>query len=263
MKTHRNIVTTAILPMAVVFLAAVLSGCATSRHVRDIRADIQRVEQQGLVTQQKVARLDSLYAARATEDSRMRAEMATTIKDLQDLVQQLLQSNSDLMTRVDQLAVQTPRVYQRDLQSSPGAQSSQQPTVGAPGATTEPGVDCSNSYDEAFLQVRRGEYEAAIAGFRAFIEKCPRHESVSNAYYWIGESYYSMEKYADAIKEFEHLIKEYQSSPNLCRALYKMGRSYQEMGRKDKATEAFKRVVDECPETLEQEQAKEQLKVLK
>ena len=115
-------------------------------------------------------------------------------------------------------------------------------------------------YDEAFILVRRGEYEQAIAAFEGFLAQCESHGSAENAYYWIGECYYSMGKFVEAVEQFTTLAEKFKSSVNLGRALYKLGRSQQELGKNADARKSFERVVDEFPETLEAEQAKERLK---
>ncbi len=124
-------------------------------------------------------------------------------------------------------------------------------------------VDCDRTYDEAFILVRRTEYDKAIEGFREFLQQCEKHDLVENAYYWIGECYYSLEKYDEAVTEFEYLIDHYRSSVNTSRALYKLGRSKQELGKKSEAQKIFQQLIDDYPGTLEAEQAKERLKDLK
>ncbi|MFH1688157.1 MAG: tol-pal system protein YbgF [bacterium] len=259
MLTSRNYMYTAILTMAVLFVGLLVGGCATSRHVRDIRADISRLESQSTHTQEMVARTDSVIAAGAQENSRMRADVNSTLSELRDEIAQLVESNEQLMAKIQQIESQPTKVI---LKPSPGASTEieEQPRTDV---TDSPGVDCTEIYDESFLDVRQGEYEAAIEGFRKFLASCPKHDFAENAYYWIGECYYSMEKYQDAVTELEFLIKTYQASPNIGRAIFKLARSYQELDRKDKACELFKRLVDDHDGTLESEQAKEQLKMLK
>ncbi|MEE8576053.1 MAG: tol-pal system protein YbgF, partial [candidate division Zixibacteria bacterium] len=126
-----------------------------------------------------------------------------------------------------------------------------------------PAIDCSFTYDEAFILVRRGDYEKAIEGFQNFLTHCQKHENAENAHYWIGECYYSLEKYVDASAEFEYLLENYKSSVNASRALYKLARSKQELGKTSEAKQMFQKLFDDYPETLEGSQAKERLKDLK
>ena len=258
MLTQRNYMYTAIFAMVVLSLGLLVGGCATSRHVRDIRTDISRLEAQNADTQNLVARTDSTITAGAEANSRMRADVSTSLSELRDEIDKLLESNEQLMAKIQQMESRPTKVIIRDTVGD-STVIDPRPKVD----TNPPGVDCTEIYDESFLKVRRGEYEGAIEGFRSFLAECPDHDVAENAYYWIGECYYSMEKYQDAVTDLEYLIENYQASPNIGRAVFKLARSYQELDRKDKACELFQRLVDDHSGTLESEQAKEQLKIMK
>jgi tol-pal system protein YbgF len=249
--------------MAVVFLGILFNACVTPRHIDEVKAQIRDVESQNRELRTMVARMDSITVQSADADNRLRNEITFSMDEIQQQMSALLENYNDLMQKLEQLGQDKNVVHV--LKSSDGAQT---PT-GTPAETTpaqaaeKPAIDCDFTYDEAFILVRRGEYEAAIQGFGKFLEACPRHESAENAYYWIGESYYAIEKYPDAVVQFEKLINDYKTSPNIGRALYKLARSKQELGKKDEARTIFQRLIDEFPETLEAQQARERLKDLK
>jgi tol-pal system protein YbgF len=110
--------------------------------------------------------------------------------------------------------------------------------------------------------MRQGEWDKAVEGYQEFLRYCPNHEKVESALYWSGESYYSLEKYAEAIEQFEKLTEEFKGSNLLSAALYKMARSHQELGQKDQARSIYQRLTKEFEGTLEAQQAKERLKDL-
>ena len=255
MPVKKTSLVIAILTVAIMALEFMLSGCCTPRMIDEVKVQINDVETQNQQTQEMVVRIDSVMSAEAQASKQLRNEMSLTVDELQRQISTLLENYNDLMQRIEKLN-QQPRV-QGVIKSSPGVQSES--------ATTETTLspDCENTYDEAFILVRRGEYETAIEGFRTFLDQCKNHELVENAYYWVGECYYSLEKYDQAITEFEYLIDNYKSSINASRALYKLGRSKQELGQKDQAIRMFQRLVDDYPGTLEAEQAKERLKDLR
>ena len=261
MQARRKVVVTAILPMAVLYSAMWLSGCATSRQIDELKAQIRNVESQNRQTQQMAAQIDSVIIEDTEADKRLRNEISVAIDELQRQIATLLENYNDLMQRIEELAQKQNIVSH--LKSSPGADVYQPVPPGSTQVTEPPPIDCGNTYDEAFLLVRRGEYEKAIETFREFLKYCEKHELVENAYYWIGECYYSLEKYDQAIAEFKYLIDNYRSSVNISRGLYKLGRSKNELGEKDQAKKIFQQLIDDYPGTLEAEQAKEQLKDLK
>lgn len=261
MRARRKTVVAAILPMAVLYACMWLSGCATSRQIDELKAQIRNVESQNRQTQQMVAQIDTLIAEDTEANKRLRNEISVTIDELQRQIETLLENYNDLMQRIEELRLGESVVG--TLKSSQGAQAYQPVLPDSTQVTEPPAIDCGSTYDESFILVRRGEYEKAIEGFREFLKYCEKHELVENAYYWIGECYYSLEKYDQAIAEFEYLIDNYRSSVNVSRALYKLGRSKQELGKKDEAKKIFRQLIDDHPGTLEAEQAKERLKDLK
>jgi len=258
MLTRNKNLITSILPVAVLYISSMLFGCATPRMIDELKAQVQEVESQGRQTQQMVSRIDSVIIESAEADKRLRNDMSITIDNLQQQIAVLLENYNDLMQRIERLGRQ--QTFQGSIKSSPGAQEEQPAGVQV---EEQPSIDCNTTYDEAFILVRRGEYEKAIEKFQEFLQLCEKHELVENAYYWIGECYYSLEKYDQATERFEYLVKNYKSSVNTSRALYKLGRSKQELGIKDEAKKIFRQLIDDYPGTLEAEQAQERLKDIK
>ncbi|MFH1372670.1 MAG: tol-pal system protein YbgF [bacterium] len=256
MSANKKALLTAVLSMAVLYLVQMLSGCCTPRMINEIKAQVQQVEMQNRQTQQAVAHIDSVLTEDTEANKQLRNEMSVTIQDLQQRIETLLENYSDLMQRIEKFGQQqsAPAV----IRSSPGVRQE-------PGQPVEESVsvDCDKKYDDAFILVRRGEYDQAIEGFREFLSLCEKHDLVENAFYWVGECYYSLEKYDQAVTEFQYLITNYKSSVNASRALYKLGRSQQELGKKSEAIRIFQQLVDDHPGTLEAEQARERLKDLK
>lgn len=251
--SHGLTLSTAIFVMAVLFLGGLLGGCATSRHVRELQAEINNLERKQEETQRMVARMDSVVATGVEENNRLRAEMSSIVQSLQQQLAQVLESNQQLMALVNQLQAE-PRVI---VKSSPGAAKDEPPAK-----TQQPGFDCTAAYDSAFILVLRGEYASAAEGFEAFLEGCPDHENVANAQYWLGESYWAREEYGRAIEEFLVVVENFPGSPNLARSLYKLGRSYEELGQTEKAKETYQRILDEFPNTPESDGARNQLQAL-
>ena len=244
---------TAVALTAVAFVAIVLTGCVTPRHIDEIKADIADVEAQTLETQRMVANIETTVASEAEASGRLRADMSMTVSQLSQQIHVLLENYNDLMEQLRQIQ-QKPQTI-RVLKGSDGV-STQQPAM-------EPSFDCDQAYDQGFLKVFRKEYDQGIADLKTFIEKCPQHGSVENAYYWIGESYYALEKYPEAIEQLELLVNNFKSSPKLGRALYKLARCKEEMNQKSEAIKLYQQIVDDYSETLEASQAQDRIKELK
>jgi len=251
LKTMTAVVATAVI------LIGLIGGCCTKRDVDAINTRLGMVESQTRETRDMITRMDSLLTATTTSNQQLQNDVRLSSDALAQQLAQLLENYNDLTTRIERLNQQPVRV---SPSSSPGAQT--QP-AGQPPAGAGQSKDCLDTYDAAFTQVRRGEYEAAITGFRKFLADCSTHADVQNAYYWIGECFYLQEKYTEAIAEYEQLLKNYPDAPNVRGAIYKLGRCKQELGKTAEAKTQFQRLVKDYAGTLEADQAAERLKDLK
>ncbi|HOD66870.1 MAG TPA: tol-pal system protein YbgF [candidate division Zixibacteria bacterium] len=254
----------AVLATAAAALGIALTGCVTPQRIDRLEEQIKVTQRQNIDTQNMLRNIDTTVAGEAADNRRLRADLSVTIDQLQMQIDQLQQNYSDLLQRIDELYNLLEAKGQ--LRSSSGAVTPPGPLPGTapatPPAAATPDAECGTMYDDAFVLVRRAEHEQAIQAFQAFLTACPSHELAENAYYWIGESYYSLGKYPEAIAQLELLLKTFKASPNTSRALFKLGRSQEELGKKKEARQTFQRLVDDHPGTLEAEQAKERLKNL-
>jgi len=250
----KNITAAVLLTAAV----TVFSGCAMKRDVIRVEEKVIQLRSENRDTRRIVTRLDSLLSAETEESVRLRAEIRSSIGDLLEQFRMMQANLNDLQDKVNYMS-----------QSGTGRMIALAPTDTSAAADTTaaeqimPGINCQELYDESFINIRRGQYEEAIKGFTDYLEYCGTQELADNARFWIGEAYYSMEKYKEAIREFEQLNTDFSASEKRPGALYKMARSYEELGQKNDAITTFQKLVDEYPGTLEAEQAKEKLNELK
>jgi tol-pal system protein YbgF len=250
----KNHVITAISLMAVIFFALMISGCATYKQAEGIQDRINALETQTRQINQRMSAVDSTAAAVAAANTRLQADFRTTSDQQTQQLESIREVLNDLLSRVDRL-LQQPSVIKLPPASSPGAGQTAGPS---PSQATL--AACTDAYDNAFTLVRRGDYAEAVTGFQKFIADCPQHENVSNAYYWIGESYYSQEQYAKAIEQYDQLLAKFPGSTNTGRTLYKLARCKQELGKGAEAKTLYEKLVKEHGGTLEAEQAAQRLK---
>ncbi len=249
-------------------MAAVIftGGCATKRDVMRVEEQVVAVKHEQRDMQRTVAKLDSLINTETEENAQLRAEFRTTLGELVQQFQIIQANMNDMLDQIIRLKPAGPQI----IVTQPKQDSAQKPvTTGTTPATTEPepepvppGIDCQQLYDDAFVNIVRGQYEDAIKGFDEYLNYCGKMDLADDAMYWKGEAYYSMGKYREAIADFKALDKDYSGSEKRPGALYKMARSYEELGQKEEARPVFQKLVDDYPGTLEGEQAKSKLKEL-
>ncbi|MDI6739677.1 MAG: tol-pal system protein YbgF, partial [Candidatus Edwardsbacteria bacterium] len=127
--------------------------------------------------------------------------------------------------------------------------------AGGDTATTAVGkkdtIDSRQLYDAAYLDVVRGNYPLAIAGFREFLKQHPAHSLADNARYWIGECLYAQKQFATALDEFRTTVSDYPGQDKEPAARYKTGLCLMELGRRDEARKAWEELIRRFPKAPE------------
>ena len=229
-----------------------LTGCVTKRDIEEVKDSLHSVRNQNVETQRLVQRMDSIITEGTQSNARLTTEIRTSVSDLQQSIARLLENYNDLMQKIDALGrtKQTVRITDSGVQPPSETES-------------KSSTDCIAMYDDAFILVHGSKYDQAITAFRSFLESCPKNENAANAHFWIGDCYYSQEKYTDAVKEFEYVLDHYTDAGVVVKTMYKLGRSKQELGKKEEARKIYKKIVADHKGTLEARQSEERLKELK
>jgi tol-pal system protein YbgF len=126
----------------------------------------------------------------------------------------------------------------------------------APGATQD---IARHLYDRVMDEFRQKDYEAALAGFRFFMELHSQSILAANAQYWIGECEYRLGRYQDALTSFYNVMSYYPLSSKLPASTLKIGQIYTKLHDKEKARMMYERVVDQYPDLAEAEVARRAL----
>jgi tol-pal system protein YbgF len=116
-------------------------------------------------------------------------------------------------------------------------------------------------YDRVMDEFKQRDYEAALAGFRLFIELHGRSALAANAQYWMGECQYRMGRYKDALNSFYNVLLSYPLSPKLVASTLKLGQTYAKLGDQDNARIMFDRVASQYPDSSEAEVARKAIEL--
>ncbi len=111
-------------------------------------------------------------------------------------------------------------------------------------------------------EFKQRDYEAALAGFRFFLELHGQSSLAANAQYWVGECQYRMGRYKEALNSFYNVVSYYPLSPKLAASTLKIGQTYIKLGDHDKARMMFDRVIDQYPDSSETELARKAIHVM-
>lgn len=126
-------------------------------------------------------------------------------------------------------------------------------------ASPQPPDASRRLYDRVMEEFRHKDYDAALAGFRFFLELHGQSSLSANAQYWLGECQYRTGRYKDALGSFYSLIADYPTSQKLAASTLKIGQIYTKQGDREKAQMMFERVTDQYPDSAEAEVARKAL----
>ena len=130
----------------------------------------------------------------------------------------------------------------------------------APGELPVPGGSDRDNYQAAFELLKEQRYEQAAMAFQQFLVTYPDSQLADNAQYWLAESYYVTDDFAEALEQFSVVINRHPRSRKVPDALLKMGYCNYELERWGDARAALTRVQSEFPDTTAARLAEQRLK---
>lgn len=211
------------------------SGCGINREIQRRRAQLDYIEK-------AVIRLDSLDRVGLERLSELNADLHARLSRLEERVQ-------ILEAKLEEGQARLLATYER--------------RVGRAVAPETAGLNLSELYNTAYLDLHRGDYELSIQGFRKFVELAPESELADNALYWVGEAFYAQKRYEEAIRELEGMLTRYPQGNMVPAAIYRIGLAYQELGNRSLARTYLKKVVEGYPLSPEAKLAHKRLEELR
>lgn len=272
-----------LLPAA---LAATLlsTGCVSTsdfeqaqHQIADLQEELAQLKRSAS-SKEEVQSVNQRIADQTEQLLRSNATLVTKVDSIEERVQNIQGSVEQTNYRVDRLAQQATQT-QADVETL-RAQVNSAPTIVPPATgpgTTVPGPPMSevtvaptpivgenpmDTYQSAYRDYQKGNYDLAIAGFREFIAKNGSSDLADNAAYWIGESLFSQKKYPQAIEQFDNVITKYPKSDKVPGALLKKGYAYISINEKAQGIVQLQYVVHEHPKSQEAALARQKLKQL-
>jgi len=121
---------------------------------------------------------------------------------------------------------------------------------------SEPQDISRHLYDRVMVEFKQGDYEAALAGFKLFIELHRKSALAANAQYWIGECEYKLGRYKNALNSFSNVASYNALSPKAAASAFKIGQMYSILGDYYRARLTFDEVLDHYPGGAEAELAR-------
>ncbi len=128
-----------------------------------------------------------------------------------------------------------------------------------PQAATPPAGPQSGAaalYNQAVSAFNSRNYAGAQAAFVDFTRKFPKNAQVGNAWYYIGESNFQMNKFNEAALAYDKVITGYSRSSRAPAAYLKQAISFSKLGQKAAATARMQELMRKYPNSGEAKRAK-------
>jgi tol-pal system protein YbgF len=111
------------------------------------------------------------------------------------------------------------------------------------------GLSPTRMYETAFADYASGQWTLAVAGFDAFLKAFPRSEMADDAQFYMGETHYAQNRFADAIGAYNQVVEMYPGSNSSPLAYYKRGLAQQRIGDAEAARTSWEQAVAKFPES--------------
>jgi len=139
------------------------------------------------------------------------------------------------------------------------ASGSAAPHDSATGTPAMAAVEIKRIYDQAYLDMNRGNYSLAVMGFRDYLRRSPISDLADNAQYWIGECFYAQRDFNQAIQEFLKVLNQYPQGDKVPAATLKIGYSFLQLEDHSSARRYLNQVLEQFPNSDEATLARNKL----
>jgi tol-pal system protein YbgF len=262
-----------------------LGGCYGAKVLRqpvtveDSARDLEAIRQQQVALEKRLTDLEKRSAEEAELIRSLKAEDSSHWDDLNGRLLAIDSKLHDALGPRAGYAANSPsywnaspptRAFQDTTRSlDPSGQMGQQSSSGAAApdtsrfARTSPvnaEGDAKRVYDQAYLDLTRGNYSLAVLGFREFLKRSPQSDLADNAQYWVGECFYAQRDYVTAVQEFLKVQEQNPNGDKVPAALLKIGYSYLQLDDKGAARRYLNMVIEKYPNSDEAGLAKNKLR---
>ena len=118
-------------------------------------------------------------------------------------------------------------------------------------------------YQQALDLIKQKRYKDAKKTLRTYMEKHPHGKRVANAYFWMGECEYNLQRFEEAILEYQKVISRYPKSNKVPDSLLKQGMAFAKLGDRESAKIVLNKLIKKYPKSPQVRIAKKKLARIK
>jgi CRP-like cAMP-binding protein len=127
--------------------------------------------------------------------------------------------------------------------AAPAPSASPGPAAQASGSDASGSTDTAKAYYDAVSLISQQKYQHAYLSFKKIVDGQEDPEYVAKSFFEMGRCLFFMNKIDDCIKYFTMMITKYPKHPDLTNALYYMGQSYEKNNDKYRAAVFYKKLL--------------------
>jgi len=144
--------------------------------------------------------------------------------------------------------------------ADPGAADNSQPGGAPLAAAAPPAVQKDTAtalYDNGLTSYNARNYQQSLRSFTDFTQNYGNHKLAPNAWYYVGESNFQLNRFADAALAYDTVITKYGASQRAPAAYLKQALAFSKLGQKDAADARLKELIRKFPNSPEAARAKQ------
>ncbi len=249
------------LAILVAVLALTLSGCGSSKWSQSEEWRLRNLEEHFLGFQEEqrrqMAEVQKLSQDVDTRLVGMEEEVARNREQAARLFAEFEAMKSSRQMRANTMAPAAMKSTAMKSSAAPAPRS----TKAAKKRTSSRDARVS-AYMAALDAARSGKTDKARALFNEFIADYPKSTLLPNALYWLGETYYHDNRYAQSILTFKEVTRRYPKNDKAAASMLKTGFAYERLGDTDNARFYLETLLEEYPGGQPAKLAREKLKTL-
>jgi tol-pal system protein YbgF len=137
--------------------------------------------------------------------------------------------------------------------------------INPPTSTPTPktaGADEQAVYQKALNLLMNKKYDPAATAFHAYLKQYPTGHFIVNSNYWLGEIYFSQNKFTAAGQAFEVVINKAPHDPKVPDAKLKLALIHDQAGQHDQARKELQNIIQRYPGSSAAQLAKLRLKAM-
>lgn len=263
--------------------AILLSSCASQNDMNYVQGEVSQLKQESQVIKQQSAGSYSEITQYREEIASLRGMLDQQQYDYRASMKRLDMEDSLLVRKTNDLESRIARIEQYLGIEGDGTGKSLPPRVmpppppatsgAAPGSAAEQPKGAATAVtpaaaspatgealiNEGLIRMKKLDFAGARENFNAFMTGNPKSPKVSDAQFYVAETYYNEKWYEKAILEYQTVIARYTKSPKRPAALYKQGLSFAKIGDEANAKARYKDVVNLYPQSPEAKLAQKNL----